>query len=314
MAHIGPPHKNSGRRSHAGRDADRTVVQEVSPRAGLSQAPVSAALIVIGGRSIGEMFVLDGDEISIGRAHSCRVLLDDEGVSRHHAKIVRRGGDLVFMDLGSTNGSYCDGERIVTLTLRDGMKIQVGSATVVQFKYQDEREVEFHTLMQNVRTHDPLTGVLNRRAFEEETEKEVNFAHRHGHSLSVILFDLDQLRRINEAYGHPAGDMVLRAVAKRVRDLMRREDVFARYGGEEFAVLLRATGLESAFIVAERMRRSIEATEITHGGHRIPATVSLGVATLDSKMSAVGLFNAAESHLFRAKRRGRNRTESPLFD
>ena len=125
-----------------------------------------------------------------------------------------------------------------------------------------------------------MTEAFNKRAFLAEIEKESGFARRHGQPLSLVMFDLDHFKKVNDTYGHQAGDLVLRSVASRVMETMRKEDIFARYGGEEFALLLRNTALEGAFIVAERVRRCIEDLEVTHNGRRIPCTVSVGVATL----------------------------------
>ncbi|MCB9651806.1 MAG: GGDEF domain-containing protein [Deltaproteobacteria bacterium] len=297
-----------------GPDSDKTAVHEVPPLE-LEEAARSAALICISGRSIGQMFLITQEETTVGRAPECDIFLDDEGVSRHHAKVIRQGETLIVMDLGSTNGTYVDGERVQVLTLEDGLKIQVGTATILQFRFQDEREVEFHTLMQTFKTHDPMTDALNKRAFGLELEKEVGFAKRHHQALSLVLFDLDHFKRVNDTYGHQAGDLVLRSVAKRVTETMRKEDIFARYGGEEFALLLRSTESEKAFIVGERVRRAIESMEVAHNGRRIPCTTSVGVAELtDAMQRPEDLVEAADERLYQAKKKGRNRTESALFD
>ncbi|MCA9555123.1 MAG: GGDEF domain-containing protein [Myxococcales bacterium] len=297
-----------------GPDSDKTAVHEVPPLE-LEEAARSAALICISGRSIGQMFLITQEETTVGRAPECDIFLDDEGVSRHHAKVIRQGETLIVMDLGSTNGTYVDGERVQVLTLEDGLKIQVGTATILQFRFQDEREVEFHTLMQTFKTHDPMTDALNKRAFGLELEKEVGFAKRHHQALSLVLFDLDHFKRVNDTYGHQAGDLVLRSVAKRVTETMRKEDIFARYGGEEFALLLRSTESEKAFIVGERVRRAIESMEVAHNGRRIPCTTSVGVAELTDEMQRPeDLVEAADERLYQAKKKGRNRTESALFD
>ena len=296
-------------------DADKTAIHQVPALDPSEPRARSAALICISGRSVGQMFLLTKEESTIGRAPECDVFLDDEGVSRHHAKIIRQDDTLILMDLGSTNGTWCEGERIQVITLSDGDKVQVGTATILQFRYQDQREVQFHALMQTFKTHDPMTEAYNKRAFLMELEKEAGFARRHGHPLTLVMFDLDHFKRINDTYGHQAGDLVLRAVAKKVMEGMRKEDIFARYGGEEFALLLRNTGLEAAFIVAERVRRSVEQLEIAHNGRRIPCSISVGVAALDDDVTRPSeLIEAADERLYQAKRKGRNRTETALFD
>lgn len=297
------------------RDEDRTQVHTIPPLEPEGPIHRTAALICISGRSIGQMFLLSKEETTIGRAPECDVFLDDEGVSRHHAKIIRQDDALILMDLGSTNGTYNDGERIQVMTLADGSKVQVGTATILQFRYQDQREMQFHALMQTFKTHDPMTEAYNKRAFLTEIEKEAGFAKRHNQPLSLVMFDLDHFKRVNDTYGHQAGDLVLRSVARKVAETIRKEDIFARYGGEEFALLLRNTDVEGAFIIAERVRRAIEELEVTHNGRRIPCTVSIGIAKLDNTISRpTELIEAADERLYAAKRKGRNRTESSLFD
>lgn len=296
-------------------DEDRTAIQEVSPLIPGEPSARSAALICISGRSIGQMFVLSREETTLGRAPECDVYLDDEGVSRHHAKVIRQDDAVILMDLGSTNGTWHEGERVQVLTLEDGMKVQVGTSTILQFRYQDEKEQQFHSLMQTFKTHDPMTEAFNKRAFLVEIEKEAGFARRHALPLALVMFDLDHFKRVNDSYGHQAGDIVLRTVAQLVMDTKRKEDVFARYGGEEFALLLRNTALDQAFIAGERIRRLIENMEVIHNGRRIPTTVSVGVATLDDGVEQpTDLIERADERLYMAKRKGRNRTETALFD
>ncbi|MEQ8280842.1 MAG: GGDEF domain-containing protein [Deltaproteobacteria bacterium] len=296
-------------------DLEKTAIHAIPTLDQKVEPDRSAAMICISGRSIGQMFLLAKRETTIGRAPECEIFLDDEGVSRHHAKVIEQEGQLILMDLGSTNGTYAEGERIQVVTLTDGAKIQVGTATILQFRLQDQREMEFHALMQNFKTHDPMTEAFNKRAFLTEIEKEAGFARRHEQPLSLIMFDLDHFKKVNDTYGHQAGDLVLRSVAQAVQDMMRKEDIFARYGGEEFALLLRNTPLESAFIVAERVRREIEALEVTHDGRRIPCTASVGLAALTASMRRpTDLIEAADQRLYQAKRKGRNRTEAALFD
>jgi diguanylate cyclase (GGDEF)-like protein len=269
-----------------------------------------AALICISGRSIGQMFILTRDEMAVGRAPESDIFLDDEGVSRHHAKVVRREGLWLIVDVGSTNGLFHRGERFDVHTLKDGDQVHLGTHTILQFRYQDEREVEFHELMQSFKTRDPLTEALNRRGFVSELEKEVGYARRHGEPLSLLMFDIDHFKRINDTFGHLAGDQVLRTISARIRELKRSEDAFARFGGEEFVILLRSTEGRGAYLLAERIRQAVEALEHEVEGRRIHCTISMGAATLTPEMQGADeLLALADKRLYRAKARGRNRTE-----
>ena len=298
-----------------GAEEQETTTVHMLPLLPDSDETRCAAMICISGRSIGQIFLLGKEETTLGRAPECDIFLDDEGVSRQHAKIVEQDDQRVLMDLGSTNGTFIDNERIEVATLRDGLRVQLGTSTILQFRYQDQQELAFDQLVQSFRTHDPLTELLDHKSFSAELEKEVGFAGRLQKPLALVVFDLDHFKRINETYGHQAGDVVLRAVSDRTAELLRSEDVFGRFSDEAFAVLLRSTRIEHAFVMAERIRRAIETLEVTYQGRRIPCTASVGVAQLTRTiLRAPDLVEAAQERLYQAKRKGRNRTEAPLFD
>lgn len=155
---------------------------------------------------------------------------------------------------------------------------------------------------------DPLTGLANRRHFTTLAEQELSRALRYGGSLSVLMMDLDHFKRVNDTYGHKAGDAVLKRFAELVRAELREVDVVGRVGGEEFAVLLPETDAEHAREVAERLRCSVAAGEAEAGGGRmLRFTVSIGVASLGEKRRDLdALLTSADRALYRAKSGGRN--------
>ena len=156
-------------------------------------------------------------------------------------------------------------------------------------------------------TTDKLTGLKNRRYFDEQFARESARVFRMGSSLAVVVGDVDHFKRINDGHGHDAGDAVLRAVATRFGQAVRDVDLPARFGGEEFVVLLPDTGLDGAMVMAERLRRSIAARPVTAGGMDIPVTMSFGVAAFPaSTPNREALFGAADRALYRAKSEGRN--------
>lgn len=294
---------------------DKTQAVGFVPLESLSGAQRTAAFIVIGGRAFGRSFTLEEEETMIGRAPECGIRLDDDGISRGHAKVVRADDEWIVIDLQSTNGTYHDGERIQIHTLEDGDKVQVGLGTILRFQYQDVMDERYQRSMYESKTRDALTEAYNRGYFMEAIERECAYAQRHGQTLSLLMFDIDHFKRVNDTYGHSAGDVALKLVAGAVANAVRKEDIFARYGGEEFAVLLRDTSSEMAFILAERIRRSIEKLEIEHDGRRIPCTVSIGISSTSSRLTRSSeLIDAADERLYRAKGGGRNRTEAALFD
>jgi diguanylate cyclase (GGDEF)-like protein/PAS domain S-box-containing protein len=155
---------------------------------------------------------------------------------------------------------------------------------------------------------DHLTGIANRRAFYEAAELEFERWRRSPRPMSLLLFDADHFKRINDGHGHPAGDAVLRHLAQILTASFRQVDVVARIGGEEFAVLLPSTPLQGACVVADRVRAAIEATTVRVDGVDIRFTVSGGVAAMDDSISGLdALMKRADAHLYAAKAAGRNR-------
>ena len=294
-------------------DSDRTVIQGIKDLTGSLESR-QAYLIVISGPQVGKMFRL-AQNITIGRSVDCDVYLDDEGISRQHARVEQdEFGNAVILDLGSTNGTYFNGTRISRYQLRDGDKIQVGSTTILKFSYQDSLEEAFHQHQYESATKDPLTGIYNKKYFSEQLSKDFSYALRHNEVTSLIIFDLDRFKKVNDTYGHQAGDLVLRQLAKVVADSLRSEDLFARIGGEEFAIVLRQVDEKRAHVLAERIRRTVEVSKFMWGQTRLRITISLGVATLKRANfhDAASLVRAADEYLYKAKRTGRNRVASPL--
>jgi len=159
-------------------------------------------------------------------------------------------------------------------------------------------------------THDDLTGVLNRRAFGDRALQHLKLAERSGSTLSVLAMDLDHFKRVNDAYGHQAGDTVLREFVRIAQSCLRFPDQLGRVGGEEFVALLPATRAPGALIVAERLRQTLATTAIRHGNQPIHVSVSIGVAQYDSRRHDLDtLLEAADTALYGAKHRGRNCVE-----
>lgn len=162
--------------------------------------------------------------------------------------------------------------------------------------------------LQRLSRTDRLTGLLNRGYWEECLAIEFSRFQRYQHPVTLIIFDIDHFKRINDTHGHQAGDAVIRQVAEITRQQVRGTDVCGRYGGEEFVVLLPDTPADGALLLAERLRKNVEQCVVEHGGVEIRFTISLGVAalTLDCGSHAA-LIEQADSALYRSKEGGRNR-------
>ncbi|HVE85757.1 MAG TPA: GGDEF domain-containing protein, partial [Myxococcales bacterium] len=260
---------------------------------------------------MGRMFKIDRPEVTLGRSTEATFQVEDDGISRKHAKVIQDPVGYSLMDLGSTNGTFLNGARVRVAELKDGDKIQIGSNTVLKFSLQDELEEQFQKSIYESATRDGLTRIYNKKYFMDTLRKEFAYCLRHRVPLSLLMFDVDHFKRINDTYGHQAGDQVLVKIAQKVSDTIRVEDLFARYGGEEFALMLREASDEKALICAERIRRAVEITDMQAGGAPLKVTISVGVATLlDSDFAQPEeLIACADSYLYRAKRGGRNRVD-----
>lgn len=154
---------------------------------------------------------------------------------------------------------------------------------------------------------DGLTGLLNRKTWEQSLRHEFKRFQRYHHACSLIMFDIDHFKRVNDNYGHPAGDEVIRRTASTLLAGLRDSDVAGRYGGEEFAVILVDTDAAGAKVVAERLRTKIEASSVTYEKNIINYTISLGIAELTTKITDPTMWiDTADRGLYNAKRNGRN--------
>ncbi len=286
-------------------------------------APVKqeACFIVIAGGTVGMMYKLTAvGDMFIGRATDAEIRVDDEGVSRKHARIsMTPNQQVILIDLGSTNGTYVNGAKIGEQVLRDGDKVQIGSQTVFKFQYQDALEESFQRKLFDSAVKDGLTGCYNKKYFIDRIETDFAYAKRHRTPLTLLIFDIDHFKKINDTHGHPTGDHVLKELAALVKRTVRNEDVLARFGGEEFVVLMRDVDDTKALVLAERLRRLVEQTNIEFEGKRIPVTISVGIGTLSSNQNppiqdSADLVNRADQYLYKAKRGGRNRVEGKAVE
>ncbi|HVV50465.1 MAG TPA: GGDEF domain-containing protein [Polyangia bacterium] len=268
-----------------------------------------AYLVVLAGASVGEMYKIEQDRTIIGRGQKAQVRLLDDGISREHAQVCVEGNKIVLQDLGSTNGTFCNGLKVDRKELVDGDKILVGSTTILKFTYHDNLDEIFQKQMYESALRDGLTKAFNKKYFTDRLESELTFAIRHGSSLSLVMFDIDHFKKVNDTHGHQAGDHVLSVISTLLVGALRAEDVFARYGGEEFAVICRGTDLAQAQVVGERMRRAVEKHAFVFEGTTIPVTISVGIAGLPDPAvkDAADLVARADKALYQSKHGGRNR-------
>jgi diguanylate cyclase (GGDEF)-like protein len=284
-----------------------TVIQ--APAAPQPTSSSAACLVIIYGADLGRRVVLDGHDLEIGRSIKCDLSIDQESVSRKHARITWDGARYKIADLGSTNGSYVNDELCQERVLRDGDQLKIGR-TILKFMTGDNIEASYHEEIYRLMTFDGLTQIHNKRHFHETLDREVSRSMRYGRPISLVVFDIDHFKRVNDTHGHLAGDALLRQLAALVRARIRREDVFARVGGEEFAVLLPEIDLAQASQFADKVRKAVETATFHFEDVQIGVTLSLGVSMHKAEYeTGEALYKAADAALYAAKQNGRNRVE-----
>jgi diguanylate cyclase (GGDEF)-like protein len=277
----------------------------------IAQAPKKAdtrdaCLVVIYGDDLGRRIPLGNEPCVIGRSSKCEVQIDQESVSRNHARLTRGSSGYSVRDLGSTNGTYVNDEIIDEVMLRDGDQVKVGR-TIFKFIVGGNIESVYYEEIYRLMTVDGLTDLHNKRYFTEAMEKEISRGKRYERTFSLIMFDIDHFKRINDTYGHLAGDAVLRQIGALVKSRVRHTDLPARTGGEEFAVILPEVPAQGAALLADKLRKAIEETTFRFEGTNIPVTISLGVAEWNPAVEDPDeLVKRADEKLYEAKRGGRN--------
>lgn len=257
---------------------------------------------------LGKRFVLENSPTRIGRGADNHIILDGDSVSRRHCHLEHRSSGWRLVDDGSTNGTYLNDDAMdVATMLTNGDRLKIGS-TIFKFLSGTDVESQYHEEIYRMTIVDGLTQVHNKRYLFEALEREVVRARRYQRDLSVLMFDIDFFKKVNDAHGHLAGDFVLKELVRVVKSRIRRDEVFARYGGEEFVIVLPETPFEGAVALGESVRQRVADTRFVFQGENIPISISLGVASLDDlDKNAAELIQKADDRLYDAKRAGRNR-------
>jgi diguanylate cyclase (GGDEF)-like protein len=257
---------------------------------------------------LGKRFVLDGSVMRVGRGADNQIVLEGDSVSRRHAHFEKRETRWWVVDDGSTNGTYLNEDQInQEAMLQNADRIKVGP-TILKYLSGADAEAKYHEEIYRMTIVDGLTQIHNKRYLNEALDREVLRARRHQRDLSVLMFDIDFFKRVNDQYGHLAGDYVLRELAKIVQERIRRDEVLARYGGEEFCIVLPETPLPGAAALADDLRERVEKHVFVFQGERMPVTISIGCALMSSTdRTAAELIQRADEKLYEAKRSGRNR-------
>ena len=273
----------------------------------------SAYLIIIRGGMPGKMLRVVEGGASLGRSSENSFVFYDNTVSRQHATVlIDRRGSVSITDQSSTNGTFVNGQRLEPLHARrltEGDRIQLGTSVILKLVFLDPSDERFQHEMFERTVRDGMTGLYNRAYFLNQVGGLSSRNAALGIGMAILMIDVDHFKRVNDRYGHLAGDCVLRGVAQVIREATRTEDLVARYGGEEFVVALPVSSPDLAIERAEQIRSSLAGRSIRAGECELRVTVSIGVAVA-SAMHAQGeleLIEAADRALYQAKSEGRNR-------
>lgn len=291
-------------------DASTTQRKTMHPHRRVGGGEVPACLVVLHGQRLGQRINLGDEPLTIGRAPDTEFQIVERSVSREHCRITREPAGYRIKDLDSTNKTFLNDQPIIEAELKDGDHLAIGSY-VLKFMDRSSVEARYHEELYQLATADPLTDLYNRRQFLELIDREIARAANYKRPLTLLIIDLDHFKSINDEFGHPNGDLVLKKVALCLRGHSREESIVARIGGEEFAVVLPEHDLVQAEKFAEGLRCALSTLEFTLNDTQKKITVSIGAAAWKPGMTATGdLMQAADEQLYRAKQDGRNLVRS----
>lgn len=289
---------------------DKTQIAAIKSRVEDSSQIMDPCLTQLSGLGSGQVFNLKNQELKIGRdPEQCEVWAEDPHISRVHAVIKNENDCTTLTDLDSTNGVFVNGKKIKEQVLKSGDRILIGTRLYFKFsmEFADYQKVQNQKYREA--NCDSLTKLYNKRFFVDILSREFSYSRRNKTPLSLLMLDIDFFKKINDSYGHLAGDFVLSNVGDILRKELRHENIACRYGGEEFSIILRNTGPMAAENVAERIRSKIEGLDLNYNSHHIRITVSIGIGTYDhlNFETYEELIKFTDELLYESKLNGRNR-------
>jgi two-component system cell cycle response regulator len=275
------------------------------------KAPPSVVALIGPPGYTGKQWALTQPETIVGRSVECSIFIDDRSLSRNHCRFMLMGPDVSVVDMGSTNKTVVNGMTLPPLIphqLKNNDQVKTGN---VVFKFLERGSLESMSTqeVQERVTKDALTGAYTKGELLQRAPEIVKRAETLGDPLSLIVFDIDFFKKINDTYGHPGGDYVLRELGKVIgTKVVRSQDYFSRFGGEEFVILLLGSNARHAWDVAERIRLTIQNHPFVYEGKQIPVTISLGIAErYPTEKTWEALFDRADKALYHSKKTGRNK-------
>ena len=250
---------------------------------------------------------IDSDQLVFGRNEDCEVVIDENLASRRHAKIVRKGDGWFLVDLGSTNGTWVNEEKVQIHELKSGDRIRVG-LSIFKFFNEDNVEAHYHESVYQMMTQDALTGAWNKRYLNDVLEREVPRHRRSEQPLGLLMIDFDEFKEINDCHGHIVGDEVLAEFGRRTLAVKRSSEVFARFGGDEFVIVFVNSDREASRSAAERIFNAVVSEPFDTSSGPINCSFSGGFSVLSGEelVGTEELLEAADQNLYQAKDKGGN--------
>lgn len=273
---------------------------------GALATPHRPVLVVLSGNEMGLRKRVDGNAL-IGRDPSADLVLTDAGVSWHHARVEDRGDSFALVDLGSTNGSSVNGVKLRESPLAQGDKLVLGR-TVLRFEVQDPLEQAYDEQVQRMLDVDDLSGLYVRRFFDRELGRLIDAARAKGTRVSLLVMDLDGIKKINDTHGHLFGAYTIGEAGHVIGRVVGSRGIATRFGGDEFCAALTGLDEAEACAVGEEIRAAIAAHTFVREGVRLQPGISIGVGVFpDTAGDQAALFQRADEALYRAKQGGKNR-------
>lgn len=276
-----------------------------------TSAPPTLVLLVGPSTYVGKQWPISSSDLVIGRDPRSQIFVDDKSVSKSHAKLMIKQSEVTIMDLESTNKTVINNRAVPPLTpvkLNNNDQIKTGN---VIFKFLEKGNIETSATKNTYDRGqlDGLTQIFNKAALLEHGKEAFRRSTTMQFPLTVIAFDLDHFRQVNNNFGHLAGDMVLKTLSDIIKTkVIRGDDFFARFGGEEFVIILHGSSIQQGADIAERARIAVLNHNFQYEGKKLPITISAGVAEKQPHMSGWDdLFKAADAALYVSKNSGRNR-------
>ncbi len=288
----------------------RTTIIEKRHNVYSEDAELLPYLVIVSGIDQGKQYQLKNNSNIFGRTSDVDIQIEDSKISRKHGAIIIYSDSVVLQDYDSTNGCYINEIRVERQILASNARIRVGS-TLMKVEYKNSSEVESENILYEAAHTDNLTKISNRYTFLLRAEEKLSYSKKNNEKLSIIMCDVDHFKKVNDNFGHPAGDYVLVELAKILQTQMRIDDLVARYGGEEFIILLYNGEADDVGNLAERIRKKVEQFSFVFEDKLIPVTLSLGVCSLQGEKidSLDYLIKNADDALYQAKNKGRNQVQ-----